>query len=163
MQIRNVNNTIIAAEVFSTNARSGLSAQRKICTGNTVDGSVTPLGASTINATIPIINNGAVSPSACAIPIMVPVSMPGIASGNTWCSTVCIFEAPIPSAASLIDGGTDLIAARLEIIIVGKVIRVSTKPPTNGTEAENNRRYRGQIIDIHFNKICDAVSRRKLL
>ena len=32
------------------------------------------------------------------------------------------------------EGGTDLIAARLEIIIVGNVINVSTRPPTSGTE-----------------------------
>ena len=35
-------NTMIAAEVFSTNARSGLSAHRKICTGNTVAGEAGP-------------------------------------------------------------------------------------------------------------------------
>ena len=74
---------MIAAEVFSVNPRSGLSAHRKICTGNTVDGSVTPAGASMINATMPIISNGADSPSAWAIPIMEPVRIPGMATGNT--------------------------------------------------------------------------------
>jgi len=51
--------------------------------GKTVEGSTNDCGISTINATIPIINNGAVSPKACAIPIMVPVSIPGKAAGNT--------------------------------------------------------------------------------
>ena len=53
-------------------------------TGSTVAGSVNPLGTSTINATMPIISRGAVSPNARAMPIMVPVSMPGKARGNTW-------------------------------------------------------------------------------
>ena len=75
---------MIAADVFSTKARSGLSAQRKIWTGNAVAGSVKLDGISTMKATMPIINNGAVSPKALAMPIMVPVSMPGIASGRTW-------------------------------------------------------------------------------
>ena len=52
-------------------------------TGKAVDGSVKPAGMSTIKATIPIISSGAVSPRARAIPIIVPVSMPGSASGNT--------------------------------------------------------------------------------
>ena len=37
---------------------------------------------STMKATMPIIRSGAVSPSACAMPSMVPVMMPGIASGG---------------------------------------------------------------------------------
>ena len=57
---------------------------------------------------MPIISSGAVSPGACAMPMIVPVSMPGIASGNTWCVTTCDLEAPTPSAASRIDGGTAL-------------------------------------------------------
>ena len=35
-----------------------------------------------MNATIPIINNGAVSPSALAIPIIDPVNIPGKARGK---------------------------------------------------------------------------------
>ncbi len=54
---------------------------------------------------MPIISSGAVSPSARAMPMIVPVSMPGIASGSTWWDTIWIFEAPMPSAASRIDGG----------------------------------------------------------
>ena len=37
-------------------------------------------------------------------------------------------------AACLIDGGTDLIAARLAIIMVGKVISVNTNPPNKGVD-----------------------------
>ncbi len=40
----------------------------------------------------------------------------------------------MPSAASRIDGGTALIAARLAMMIVGSVISVSTSPPTSGAE-----------------------------
>ena len=63
--------------------RSAKSAHMKIWTGSTVPGSVTLPGTSTMKATMPIISSGAVSPSAWAIPMMVPVSMPGIASGTT--------------------------------------------------------------------------------
>jgi len=38
---------------------------------------------STMKATMPIISSGAVSPSACAMPMMAPVNMPGIANGRT--------------------------------------------------------------------------------
>ena len=60
--------------------------------------------------------------------------MPGIASGITWWKITCNFEAPIPYAASLTDGGTALIAALEEIIIVGKVINANTIPPTKGID-----------------------------
>jgi hypothetical protein len=83
MSIKKTNRTMIAAEVLSTKALSGLSAQRYIWTGKTVDGSVNPLGTSTIKATIPIISKGAVSPKALAIPMIVPVNMPGRARGST--------------------------------------------------------------------------------
>ena len=46
----------------------------------------------------------------------------------------CIFDAPIASAPSLILGGTAFIAARLEIIIVGKVINAKTNPPIKGID-----------------------------
>ena len=39
-----------------------------------------------IKAFMPIKSSGAVSPSACAMPMMVPVRMPGMARGRTWCS-----------------------------------------------------------------------------
>ena len=87
-----------------------------------------------MKATMPINSSGAVSPSACAMPIIDPVNMPGIASGITWCKTTCILDAPMPSAASRMEGGTLLIAARLEMMIVGNVIKASTSPPTTGTE-----------------------------
>ena len=67
---------MIAAEVLSVNARSGESDHKYICTGSTVDGSVIPWGTSAIKATF-----HHVVPA--AIPIMVPVSMPGMAAGTT--------------------------------------------------------------------------------
>ena len=87
-----------------------------------------------MNATIPIISSGADSPSARAMPMIVPVSMPGIASGSTWCKTICIFEAPRPSAASRIDGGTDVSAAREAMMMTGNVMRLKTRPPTSGAD-----------------------------
>ena len=97
---------------------------------------------STMNATIPIMRSGAVSPRARAIPMMAPVRMPGIASGSTWWVTVCIREAPIPSAASRIEGGTEARAARPAMMIVGRVMSASTIPPTIGTERGRPKKLR---------------------
>jgi len=47
---------------------------------------------------------------------------------------ICVFDAPIPSAASRIEGGTDFSAARLAMMMVGSVIKVSTRPPTSGAD-----------------------------
>ncbi|MNY62014.1 hypothetical protein D3C86_1987690 [compost metagenome] len=66
--------------------------------------------------------------------MIVPVRMPGIASGRTWWKMVCIFDAPRPSAAERIDGGTAFSAARVAMMMVGKVISVSTRPPTSAAE-----------------------------
>ncbi|MNC99509.1 hypothetical protein D3C83_178260 [compost metagenome] len=74
---------MIAALVRSTKPRSISSDHRKICTGKTVAGSVNPSGGVATNARMPIINSGAVSPSARAMPMIVPVKMPGSASGRT--------------------------------------------------------------------------------
>ena len=81
---------------------------------------------------MPIKSNGAVSPSARAMPMIVPVRMPGSASGSTWWNTTCTGLAPTPKAASRIEGGTDLIALRLAITITGIVISASVSPPTSG-------------------------------
>ena len=111
---------------------------------------------------MPIINKGAVSPKALAIPIIAPVSIPGIARGNTWCKTTCIGEAPPPMPASRIDGGTDLIAALLEIIIVGKVINVRTKPPTSGTERGTSKKLM-KTAKPNNPKIIDGTAARLLI
>ena len=44
------------------------------------------------------------------------------------------FRCPDPRAASLMEGGTDLSEARPAMIMVGRVIRVKTSPPTSGVE-----------------------------
>ena len=54
MIIRKTSSTRMAADVFSRNPLSGLSAQRKIWTGSAVAASVTPVGTSTMKATMPI-------------------------------------------------------------------------------------------------------------
>lgn len=81
------------------------------------------------------ISKGAVSPSATARPRIVPVRIPGIAKGKTWCITVCIFDAPTPSAASRIDGGTARIEARVAMITVGRVRNEMTNAPQGTTTA----------------------------
>ena len=91
---------------------------------------------------IPIINKGAVSPKACAIPTIVPVKMPGNASGTTWWNVAWIGLAPIPSAASRIDGGTARKEARDAIIIVGNVINDKTSPPTNGVDLGRSKTFK---------------------
>ena len=83
MMTKKPSNTKIAAEVRETKPLSGLSAQLKICVGRAVAGSNIPPGAAVMNAFIPMSNRGAVSPRAWARPIIVPVKMPGMASGNT--------------------------------------------------------------------------------
>ncbi len=87
-----------------------------------------------MKAIMPIIKSGAVSPMACAMPMMVPVSMPGMANGSTCWKTACTLEAPTPRAASRIDGGTALRAARAAMMMVGRVIRVSTQAAVIGAD-----------------------------
>ena len=83
---------------------------------------------------MPIIKSGAVSPAAWASPIIVPVKMPGMASGNTWWKITCRRDAPTPSAASRIEGGIEASDARVAMIMVGRVISDKTSPPTSGAE-----------------------------
>ena len=87
MKIRNASSTQMAAEVRETKPRSGLSAQMNICVGREVAGSMMLSGAAVMKAFIPISSRGAVSPSACASPMIVPVRMPGMASGRTCWNT----------------------------------------------------------------------------
>ena len=80
---------------------------------------------------MPIMSNGSASPSALARPMIVPVRMPGSASGTTWWVIACRFlEAPTPSAASRIEGGTDPIAARVAMMIVGGLVLALMTLPT---------------------------------
>ncbi len=58
----------------------------------------------------------------------------GAASGRTWWNTICVFDAPRPSAAERIEGGTARSAARVAMMMVGSVISVSTRPPTSDAE-----------------------------
>ena len=73
------------------------------------------------------------------MPMMVPVRIPGIARGSTWWVTVCIREAPMPSAASRMEGGTEARAARPAMMIVGRVMRASTSPPPSAPSAAGRR------------------------
>ncbi len=67
-----------AALVCSTNARSGLSDQRRSARAARIAGSVMPFGTSTMNATMPIISKRRGFAQRAAMPMIVPVSIPGI-------------------------------------------------------------------------------------
>ena len=127
---------------------------------------------------MPISRSGAVSPMALATPRMVPVMMPGMASGRTWWNTACWCEAPTPSAASRIEGGTALIAARDAMMMVGRLISAITMPPTSGhrarhaeeaeedrksQQAEDDRRHGRQIVDVDLDDLGQPVLGRELL
>ena len=111
---------------------------------------------------MPIISSGAVSPSARAMPMIVPVRMPGSASGSTWWNTTCIFDAPTPSAASRIDGGTDLIALRPAMTITGMVISASVSPPTSGAERGRCMKFRNTARPSRP-KMIDGTAARLLI
>ena len=111
------------------------------------EGSIGVDGISTTKATIPIKINGAVSPNACANPIIVPESVPGNAKGTTWWNTDWNLEAPTANAPSLIDGGTAFNDALHGIIILGKVMSANVIPATNGVDLGNW---------IVANSICSA-------
>ncbi len=130
-------------------------------------------------ARMPIISSGAVSPSARAMPMIVPVRMPGSASGSTWWNTTWIGEAPSASAPSRIDGGTALIALRPAMTITGMVISASVMPPISGAERgmlgkirRNTARpsrpkmidgHRGEVVDRDLDQVGPAVLRRVFL
>ena len=137
----------MAAADFSWKPLSALSTQRYIWTGSAAEGSVKPVGILGINAIMPIIISGAVSPNACANPIIVPESVPGNAKGTTWWNTDWNLEAPTANAPSLIDGGTAFNDALHGMIILGKVMSASVIPATNGVDLGNW---------IVANNICSA-------
>jgi hypothetical protein len=74
--------------------------------------------------------------------MIVPVRIPGIARGSTWCPTTWSGEAPRPRAASRIEGGTAWIAERPAMMMVGSVISASVSPPTSGAERGRCIRFR---------------------
>ena len=170
---------MIAAEVFSTKPFDTSSDHRKICTGSTVAGSVRlGVGGLAMKARMPIISSGAVSPSARAMPMIVPVRMPGSASGRTWWKTTWTGDAPMPSAASRIDGGTplDRVAPgdddhrhrhqrqrqpadqrRRSRQVEGAEEHRQPEQP------EDDRRHRRQVVDRYLDQVGPAVPRRIFL
>ena len=70
--IKKARRSIITELVFKINIRSAKSTHINILTGITVVGSLMPTGKSTVKASNPIINNGAVSPGAFVMPMIVP-------------------------------------------------------------------------------------------
>jgi hypothetical protein len=131
-----------------------------------------------MKATMPIISSGAVSPSACAMPMIVPVRMPGMASGRTWWNTICACEAPTPSAASRIEGGTAFSAARRgdddgrqrhqrqhHAADQRRRARQAEEVDEHreAEQAEDDRRHRGEVVDVDLDQVGPAVLRRELL
>ena len=112
---------------------------------------------------MPISSSGAVSPSARASPMIVPVRMPGAASGRICWKTICIFEAPSPSAAERIDGGTAASAARVAMMIVGSVISDSTSPPTKAAERGKPRKPMNTARPSRPNTIDGTAARLLML
>ena len=125
--------------------------------------SVKPPGTSTTNATIPIISSGAVSPRARAMPMMVPVRIPGIASGRTWWTTTWRGEAPSPRAASRIEGGTAWIETRPVMMIVGSVIRARVTPPTTGADRGRSNTRRGSTARPSRPNTIEGTAARLLM
>ena len=78
---------MIAAAVRSMNPRSGSSDHRKICDRQHGRRRQRARRRRGDEGAMPIISNGAVSPSAWAMPMIVPVMIPGSASGRTWWNT----------------------------------------------------------------------------
>ena len=69
---------------------------------------------------------------------------------------------PIPSAASRIDGGTDLIALRPAITITGIVISASVIPPTRGADRGRFMTFRNKARPSSP-KMIDGTAARLLI
>ena len=96
-----------AAAALTWKAWSGRDSQLNIWIGMTVNGSVSQVketngnwpftgavGRNAINASAPIVMIGAVSPMARDRPMIMPVSMPPVEYGNTWCAVTSQWVAP---------------------------------------------------------------------
>ena len=86
-----------------------------------------------------------------------------MASGRTWWVTVWMCEAPMPSAASRIEGGTALKAARVAMMMVGSVISESTMPPTSGAERGRPKKPRNTASPSRPNTIEGTAARLLML
>ena len=117
-----------------------------------------------MKATMPIISSGAVSPSAWAMPMIVPVRMPGMRQRQHMVEhRLDACEAPTPSAASRIDGGTAFSAARVAMMMVGSVISASTMPPTSGAERGRPKKLRKTARPSRPNTIDGTAARLLML
>ena len=72
-------------------------------------------------------------------------------------------EAPTPSAASLIEGGTALSAARVVMMMVGSVISDRTMPPTSGAERGRPKKPRKTARPSRPNTIEGTAARLLML
>ena len=69
----------------------------------------------------------------------------------------------MPSAASRMEGGTEVSAARLLMITVGRVITVSTSPPTSGAERGRPKKFRNTASPNRPNTIEGTAARLLML
>ena len=127
---------------------------------------------------MPIISRGAVSPSAWAMPIMVPVRMPGRASGRTWCATVCSLrgtdaQGRLPDRGRHgAQGGTGRDDDRRQdqqrqrhAADQGRGARQAegVEEDREAQEAEDDRGHGRQVVDVDLDHVGDPVLGRELL
>src|SRR5690606_40621395 len=86
--------TMLPAAASRWNSGCGRAIQLKTWIGMTVKPSSGPFGTNGTKASAPMMSSGAASPIARERARIVPVRMPGSASGSTWCRTVCQRVAP---------------------------------------------------------------------
>ena len=87
-----------------------------------------PVGSIVMKLAAPTSINGAVSPIALATARIVPVRIPGIATGRTWLRTVCHLVAPTPKPACRSELGTARRASCELIITTGRVNKPRVRP-----------------------------------
>src|SRR5690606_16284789 len=126
---RTARRTRLAAAARAWNAGCGREIQLKIWIGSTVNESVNRSGTKGTNATAPTRSSGAASPTARESARIVPVRIPGSASGRTWPRTVCHRVAPSAYAPDRIEFGTARIASWDAMMMTGRIRSVSVNAP----------------------------------
>ena len=179
MITRKPSSTRIAADVLDTKPRSGLSAQLKICVGSVVAGSSTPmLSTLGIKAFMPIRRSGAVSPKAWAMPMIVPVRIPGMAKRQDVVQHDLVLGGA-DAKGRLADRrrhrlqrrarGNDDGGQRHERQHHAADERGGSRQPEKAEEqrkaeqTEHHRRHGGEIVDVHLDEVGQPVLRRELL
>ena len=88
--------TMMPVAASSWKPACGRLVELKIWIGITVNGSRMSSGRNAAKVSAPIMISGAVSPIARESARIMPVRMPGMTCGRTWCQTICQRVAPRP-------------------------------------------------------------------